>query len=45
MAVSPIYVILGEQIGYLWIQVIMGVLLLAIIFVERKNLSKRLLVG
>ncbi len=45
MTVSPISVILGEQFGYLWIQVIMGVLLLAIIFVERKNLSERLLVG
>jgi hypothetical protein len=42
---SPIYLLLGEQFGYLWIQVIMGTLLLVIIFVERKNLAESLLVG
>lgn len=45
MTVSPIYEILGEQFGYLWIQVIMGVLLLVIIFIERKNKTESLLIG
>lgn len=45
MIPSPIYLLLGEQFGYLWIQVIMGTLLLVIIFIERKNLVESLLVG
>ena len=45
MIPSPIYLLLGEQLGYLWIQVIMGILLLAIIFIERKNLAESILVG
>ena len=45
MTVSPISVILGEQFGYLWMQVIMGIILLLIILVERKDLAERLLVG
>ena len=45
LTTSPIFVTLGEQFGYLWIQVVMGILLLVIIFSERKNLSERLLVG
>ena len=44
MIVSPIFVILGYQFGYLWIQVIMGTILLVIILVERKKLAERLLV-
>jgi membrane-bound metal-dependent hydrolase YbcI (DUF457 family) len=45
MIPSPIYLLLGEQFGYLWIQVIMGTLLLVILFIERKNLAENLLVG
>jgi hypothetical protein len=45
MIPSPTYLLLGEQFGYLWIQVIMGALLLVIIFIERKNLAESLLVG
>lgn len=45
MIPSPIYLLLGEHFGYLWIQVIMGTLLLVIIFIERKNIAKSLLVG
>ena len=45
MTISPFFVFLGEQFGYLWIQVIMGMLLLVIIFVERKNLAESVLVG
>jgi hypothetical protein len=42
---SPIYLVLGSQFGYFWIQVIMGAMLLLIIFVERKNLAEKILVG
>jgi membrane-bound metal-dependent hydrolase YbcI (DUF457 family) len=45
MTVSPIFEILGEQFAYFWIQVIMGILLLVIILVERKDIAERLLVG
>jgi membrane-bound metal-dependent hydrolase YbcI (DUF457 family) len=45
MTPSPIYLLLGEQFGYLWIQVSTGALLLVIIFIERKNLAESLLVG
>ena len=45
MTISPFYVVLGEQFGYLWIQVIMGVLLLVVILFEKKDLSEKLLVG
>jgi len=42
---SPIYFALGEPLGYLWIQIAMGVLLAALIFVKRKNVFEELLVG
>jgi membrane-bound metal-dependent hydrolase YbcI (DUF457 family) len=42
---SPIYLLLGSQFGYFWIQIVMGTLLLLIIFVERKNLAENVLVG
>ena len=42
---SPIYLVLGSQFGYFWIQVLMGAMLLLIIFVERKNLAENILVG
>ena len=45
MTISPIFMILGEQFGYLWIQVIMGILLLVIVFIERKNIAESLLIG
>ena len=41
----PIYVVLGEQFGYLWIQVIMGLLLLVLILFEKKDLTEKLLLG
>jgi membrane-bound metal-dependent hydrolase YbcI (DUF457 family) len=41
---SPFYFALGEPLGYLWMQVIMGAISLTILVVERKNL-KALLVG
>lgn len=45
MTVSPIFELLGEQFAYLWIQVIMGILLLVIIYIERKNIAESILVG
>ncbi len=42
---SPVYLVLGSQFGYFWIQVVMGALLLLIFFVERKNLAEGILVG
>ena len=45
MTFSPIFMTLGEQFGYLWMQVIMGVLLLVIIFIERRNLAESVLIG
>jgi membrane-bound metal-dependent hydrolase YbcI (DUF457 family) len=42
---SPFYFVLGELFGSLWIQGIMGGLLLVISIVERKNLFEALLVG
>ena len=42
---SPIYFALGDPLGSLWMQTIMGVLLLALIVVKRKNLFEALLVG
>ena len=42
---SPIYLLLGSQFGYFWIQVIMGAMLLLIIFVERKNIAENILIG
>ncbi|KON34061.1 MAG: hypothetical protein AC479_02130 [miscellaneous Crenarchaeota group-6 archaeon AD8-1] len=42
---SPIFMFLGEQFGYLWIQVIMGFLLLVLILVEKKDLVEKLLIG
>jgi len=45
MTISPFYVVLGDQFGYLWMQVIMGILFLAVILFEKKDLSEKLLVG
>jgi len=42
---SPIYFALGTTIGSLYIQVLMGVLLVGLIIVYRKNLFEKLLVG
>jgi membrane-bound metal-dependent hydrolase YbcI (DUF457 family) len=42
---SPIYFVLGNPLGSLWMQIIMGVLLAALIVVKRKNLFEELLVG
>ena len=42
---SPIYFALGNPLGYLWMQIIMGVLLAALIVIKRKNLFEELLVG
>jgi membrane-bound metal-dependent hydrolase YbcI (DUF457 family) len=45
MTISPIFVTMGEQFGYLWMQVIMGVLFLVILLANRRNPVKALLVG
>jgi membrane-bound metal-dependent hydrolase YbcI (DUF457 family) len=42
---SRIYFALGNPLGSLWIQAIMGALLLVIIMFNRKNLFEKLLVG
>ena len=42
---SPIYFALGPTVGSLYMQVIMGGLLVALIIVNRKNLFEKLLVG
>jgi len=42
---SPIYFALGNPLGSLWMQIIMGVLLVALIVVKRRNLFEELLVG
>lgn len=42
---SPIYFALGTTVGSLYMQVIMGVLLVGLIIVNRKNLFEKLLVG
>jgi membrane-bound metal-dependent hydrolase YbcI (DUF457 family) len=42
---SPVYFALGDPFGYLWIQIIMGSLLVGLIFSNRKNLIQNLLVG
>lgn len=42
---SPIYFVLGTPIGSLYMHVIMGVLLVGLIIVYRKNLFEKLLVG
>jgi hypothetical protein len=42
---SPIYFALGNPIGSLWMQIIMGALLVALIVIKRKNLFEELLVG
>ena len=41
---SPIYFALGNPIGSLWMQIIMGTLLFALIIVNRKNLFEKMLV-
>ena len=43
--VSPIYFALGDPFGSLWMQIIMGTLLVALIVVKRRNLFEELLVG
>ena len=45
LTLSPIYLLIGSQFAYFWIQVVMGTLLILIIIVERKNLAENLLVG
>jgi len=42
---SPIYFALGNPLGSLWMQIVMGVLLAALIVFKRKNLFEELLVG
>ena len=42
---SPIYFALGAPLGSLWMQIIMGVLLVGLILVKRKNHFEELLVG
>ena len=42
---SPIYFALGNPLGFFWMQIIMGVLLVALIVFKRKNLFEELLVG
>ena len=42
---SPIYFALGNPLGSYWMQIIMGVLLVALIVIKRKNLFEELLVG
>ena len=42
---SPIYFALGNPLGYLWSQIIMGVLLMGLILVNQTNLFEILLVG
>jgi membrane-bound metal-dependent hydrolase YbcI (DUF457 family) len=42
---SPIYFALGNPLGSLWMQIIMGVLLVALIVIKRRNLFEELLVG
>ncbi len=42
---SPFYFALGEPLGSLWMQGIMGSILLALIVIKRKNLFEELLVG
>ena len=42
---SPIYFALGDPLGSSWMQIIMGVLLVALVIVKRKNLFEALLVG
>ncbi len=41
---SPLFFALGRPLGYWWIQGIMGVILLALIVIKRKNLFEELLV-
>ena len=42
---SPIYFALGATLGSLWMQIIMGVLLVGLINIKRKDLFEELLVG
>lgn len=42
---SPIYFAFGNPFGYLWVQLIMGSLLIGLIFFKRKNLFQDLLVS
>jgi membrane-bound metal-dependent hydrolase YbcI (DUF457 family) len=42
---SPFYFALGEPLGSLWMQGIMGSILMALIVIKRKNLFEELLVG
>jgi membrane-bound metal-dependent hydrolase YbcI (DUF457 family) len=42
---SPFYFALGEPLGSLWMQGIMGAVLTAIVIIERKHLFRGLLVG
>jgi membrane-bound metal-dependent hydrolase YbcI (DUF457 family) len=42
---SPIYFALGTPLGSLWMQIVMGFLLLMLIVFKRKNIFEDLLVG
>ena len=42
---SPFYFAFGEPLGSLWMQAIMGSILMALIVIKRKNLFEELLVG
>lgn len=42
---SPIYFALGNPLGSIWLQIIMGVMLTGTILAKRKNLIQDLLVG
>jgi membrane-bound metal-dependent hydrolase YbcI (DUF457 family) len=42
---SPFYFAFGEPLGSWWIQGIMGIVLMALIVIKRKNLCEELLVG
>lgn len=42
---SPFFFAFGESLGYLWMQGIMGIILMALIVIKRKNLFEELLVG
>ena len=42
---NSIYFALGDPLGYLWLQIIMSILLLGLIFINQTNLFEKLLVG
>lgn len=42
---SNIYFVLGDPLGSWWLQIVMGIFLLGIAFINRKNLFEKVLVG